>query len=112
MQQITLTAQEAERAKDLNVAWMQKWLNVHGACPVLEVDGVGGSLTRAAIIQVFVNKQALPIYESQLQTIAEELGDTTTKRIKAVAVVESGPYGFRLAGYFVRTPQVLGMGTR
>ncbi|AUZ05227.1 hypothetical protein ADP71_17000 [Vitreoscilla sp. C1] len=93
MQQITLTAQEAERAKDLNVAWMQKWLNVHGAYPALAVDGDGGSLTRAAIIQVFTNKHAMPILEYQLQTIAEQLGDTNTQRIKAVATVESGTYG-------------------
>ncbi|UOO93646.1 hypothetical protein [Vitreoscilla stercoraria] len=76
MQQITLTAQEAVKVQDLNVAWMQKWLNVHGAYPALIVDGDGGSLTRAAIIQLFANKNAMPILEFQLQHIAEQLGDT------------------------------------
>ena len=43
---IVLTAEEAAKAKDLNVAWMQKWLNAHGAYPALLIDGDGGSLTR------------------------------------------------------------------
>ena len=89
---IVLTAEEAAKAKDLNVAWMQKWLNAHGAN--LVVDGQGGSLTRAAIINVFVNKNAQAITQEQLQSIARDLGDTNTKRINAVAKVESAGGGW------------------
>ena len=67
---IVLTAEEAAKAKDLNVAWMQKWLNAHGAN--LVVDGQGGSLTRAAIINVFANKSAQSITQEQLQSIARD----------------------------------------
>ena len=89
---ITLTTEEAAKAKDLNVAWMQKWLNSKGAD--LVVDGQGGSLTRAAIIQVFVNKNAQAITQEQLQSIARDLGDSSTNRINAVAKVESAGGGW------------------
>ncbi len=88
---IVLTAEEVKKAKDLHVAWMQKWLNSKGADLVIE--GQGGSLTRAAIINVFANKNAQSITQEQLQSIARDLGDTNTRRINAVAKVESGPYG-------------------
>ena len=90
----TLTAEEAAKAKDLNVAWMQKWLNAHGACPALVIDGDGGSLTRSAIINVFVSKSAQAITQEQLQSIARDLGDTNTRRINAVAKVESAGGGW------------------
>ena len=91
---IVLTAEEAAKAKDLNVAWMQKWLNAHGAYPILKIDGDGGSLTRSAIINVFVNKNAQAITQEQLQSIARDLGDTNTRRINAVAKVESAGGGW------------------
>lgn len=91
MENIVLTTAEAEKSRDVNVAWMQKWLNSKGAN--LVIDGRGGSLTRAAIIQVFVNKNAQAITQEQLQSIARDLGDSNTKRIQAVAKVESGQYG-------------------
>ena len=91
---IVLTAEEVKKAKDLNVAWMQKWLNAHGAYPALVVDGDGGSLTRSAIINVFVNKNAQAITQEQLQSIARDLGDTNTRRINAVAKVESAGGGW------------------
>ena len=90
---IVLTTEEAAKAKDLNVAWMQKWLNANGAMPALLIDGKGGDLTKDAILQVFTNKNAQAITQEQLQSIARDLGDTNTKRINAVAKVESGPYG-------------------
>lgn len=89
---INLTTAEAAKAKDLNVAWLQKWLNAHGAN--LVIDGQGGTLTRAAIIQVFVNKNAQAITQAQLQAIAQDIGDTSTKRINAVAKVESAGGGW------------------
>ena len=76
---IVLTVEEAKKAKDLNVAWMQKWLNAHGAYPALMIDGDGGSLTRSAIINVFVNKNAQAITQEQLQSIARDLGETKTR---------------------------------
>ena len=91
---IVLTAEEAAKAKDLSVAWMQKWLNVHGAYPALLIDGDGGSLTRSAIINVFVNKNAQAITQEQLQSIARDLGDANTRRINAVAKVESAGGGW------------------
>ena len=91
---IVLTAEEATKAKDLNVAWMQKWLNAHGAYPTLVVDGDSGSLTRSAIINVFVNKNAQAITQEQLQSIARDLGDSNTRRINAVAKVESAGGGW------------------
>lgn len=78
----------------MNIKELQQWLNDHGANPKLTVDGLAGTLTRAAIIQVFVNKNAKAITEDELLSIAKELGDTNTKRIKAVAKVESGGAGW------------------
>lgn len=82
----------------MNVRELQRWLNAHGATPKLVEDGIGGTLTRAAIIQVFVNKSASAITEGELLTIAKLLGDTDTKRIKAVSFVESAGSGWFNSG--------------
>ena len=50
----------------MNIKELQTWLNDHGATPKLKVDGIAGTLTRVAIIQVFVNKNAKAITEEQL----------------------------------------------
>lgn len=73
----------------MNVRELQQWLNDHGAHPKLVVDGVGGTLTRMAFIQVFVNKDAKAITNIELNEIAKSLNDKTTQRIEAVASVES-----------------------
>lgn len=78
----------------MNISELQQWLNLHGATPKLKVDGIAGTLTRTAIIQVFVNKEASAITEDELLTIAKLLGDSDTRRIKAVAAVESGGSGW------------------
>lgn len=43
---------------EMTVKELQKWLNAHGASPKLKEDGIGGTLTKSAFIQVFVNKDA------------------------------------------------------
>ena len=75
-----------------DVAWLQEWLNSKGAN--LKVDGVGGSMTRAAFITLFANKDAKAITQAELDQIAKDLGDTSAKRIQAVAKVESAGSGW------------------
>lgn len=78
----------------MDIENLQEWLNNHGAYPKLKVNGVAGSKTKQAIIQVFTNINAIPITQEQLLFIAKDLGDVDTKRIKAVAKVESGGSGW------------------
>lgn len=82
----------------MNIKELQQWLNDHGATPKLTVDGLAGTLTRAALIQVFVNKDAKAITEAELKAISDTLGDTSGKRIKAVAKVEGGNSGWFTSG--------------
>lgn len=82
----------------MNVKELQSWLNAHGAIPKLKEDGIGGTLTKCAIIQVFVNKNAKAITEEEIINISKELGETTSKRIKAVSKVESGGSGWFNSG--------------
>lgn len=79
--------------QDKDVAWVQQWLNERAGCD-LAVDGIGGSLTRAAFITAFANKNAPAITEAELLQIARDLGDGDTKRIRAVAQVESAGGGW------------------
>ena len=76
-----------------NVAWVQKWLNTH-AGTTLVVDGKWGLLSRSAFILAFANKQATAISQTELHQIARDLGDTDTRRIRAVAQVESAGSGW------------------
>lgn len=80
----------------MNTTELQHWLNLKGAN--LKVDGVGGIKTRQAFIQVFLNPCYKKITEQELLSIAKSLGDNNTKRIKAVATVESGGSGFTKDG--------------
>ena len=82
----------------MNIKELQKWINEHNASAKLKVDGVAGALTRSAFIQTFANTNAKAITEEELLEIAKELGDTDTRRIKAVARVESGGSGFFVDG--------------
>lgn len=83
----------------MNIKELQTWLNDKGAYPKLVVDGMPGPRTENAILQVFTNKNAIAITEDQLISLARELGDTNTKRIKAVASVESGGSGWFNSGH-------------
>ena len=83
----------------MNVKELQQWLNgkikSEGLnIPLLVEDGKGGALTRSTFILVFVNKNARAIDENERLLIAKSLGDTNTKRIKAVAKVESNGAGW------------------
>ena len=87
-----------QESKEMNVKDLQVWLNAHGASPKLVEDGIGGTLTRTAFIQVFINKNAKAITKEELQSIAVLLGDTSTKRVEAVASVESNGGGWFNSG--------------
>lgn len=76
----------------MNVKELQQWLNTKGANIV--ADGVGGPKTREAFIKVFTNKKASAVSEGELLEAAKKLGDTNTKRIKAVAKTESNGSGY------------------
>lgn len=82
----------------MDVKQLQQWLNAHGASPKLVEDGQGGALTRAAFINVFVNKQATPITPAEVLAIAKRLGDTSDRRIRAVAAVEAKGSGWFTSG--------------
>lgn len=58
------------------------------------IDGVVGSGTKKAILNCFTNKKAPAVTLSELQGFASRLGDTSTKRIQAVAKVEAAGAGW------------------
>lgn len=72
----------------MNVKELQQWLNSKGANII--ADGVGGPKTRDAFIKVFTNKNAKSVTDNEILGLAKLLGDTDSRRIKAVATVESG----------------------
>ncbi len=76
----------------MTVTEFQQWLNAHGAS--IAVDGKGGPATRAAILQVFTNKSAPAITETELRSISAFLGDPLGKRLRAVAQVEASGAGW------------------
>ena len=87
----------------MNVKEMQKWINNkikqnNLSLPLLVEDGIGGPLTRSTFIMLFVNKKAEAITETQLLDIVKQLNDKDTRRIKAVATVESGGSGWFSSG--------------
>lgn len=78
----------------MNVADMQIWLNNkiklnNLNLKPLVVDSVGGPATRNAVYQVFKCTNAKAVTEAELLEFAKQLGDTNTKRIKAVGKVET-----------------------
>lgn len=87
-----LSQEQLAAVRNPDVAWMQAWLNENCGTD-LEIDGVWGTLSRSTFISAMACRTAPAITEQELQTIAEQLGDKDTKRIKAVAVVESGGSG-------------------
>ena len=76
-----------------DIAFLQQWINDHSNAN-LAVDGVAGTLTRSAFILCFVNRSVPAVTENELLKIAMDLGDTDTRRIKAVSKVESGGSGW------------------
>ena len=78
----------------MNVKELQSWLNDRGASPKLVADGIGGPKTREAIYQVFRNNKAKAVTQDDINRMAGMLGDTSDKRIKAVARVESAGNSF------------------
>ena len=78
----------------MKVSDLQIWLNTkikqdNLNLKLLVVDGIGGSATRNAIYQVFKCTNAKAVTEAELLEFAKQLGDTNTKRIKAVGKVET-----------------------
>lgn len=92
-----LTEEVKTKVRNADVAWVQMWLNLNAGTN-LEIDGVWGTASRAAFINAFANRNAPAITEDELLEIARQLGDTDTKRIKAVAKVESNGGGFFNSG--------------
>lgn len=83
----------------MNVKELQQWINrkiKEGNLQIkpLVEDGKAGLLTRSTFILLFVNKSATAITEAEKLVIAKQLGDTATKRISAVAKVESSGSGW------------------
>lgn len=83
----------------MNIKELQLWINgkikSEGlAIAPLVADGIPGPLTRSTFILLFVNKNARAIDEAERLLIAKSLGDVNTKRIRAVAQVESAGSGW------------------
>lgn len=83
----------------MKVKELQLWINgkikSEGlAITPLVADGIPGPLTRSTFILLFVNKNARAIDETERLLIAKSLGDVNTKRIRAVAQVESAGSGW------------------
>lgn len=83
--------------RDIDVAWVQAWLNENCGTN-LEIDGVWGTSSKAEFISAMTCRTATAITEDELLEIAKALGDTNTKRIKAVAAVESNGSGWFNSG--------------
>lgn len=92
-----IVSEQLQTVQDEDVAWVQRWLNERAGVNLV-VDGVGGSLTRAAFITAFANRNAQAITQSELLQIAQSLGDVDTRRIVAVANVESAGGGWFNSG--------------
>ena len=92
----------------MNVADMQIWLNTKSKqnnlnIAPLVIDGIGGPATRNMIYQVFKCTNAKPVTEAELLDFAKQLGDTNTKRIKAIGKVETSGSAWTSDG----TPKIL-----
>lgn len=92
-----LSQEQLATVRNPDVAWVQAWLNENCGTD-LEIDGVWGTLSRSTFISAMACRTAPAITEQELQTIAEQLGDKDTKRIKAVADVESNGSGWFNSG--------------
>lgn len=79
----------------MNIAEFQSWLNKRGAN--IKVDGQAGDATRAAIMRVFTDRNAVGVLNTDIDTIAAFLG-VTSRQVRAVAAVESGGGGWNDQG--------------
>lgn len=79
----------------MNISEFQSWLNRHGAN--IKVDGQAGPATRAAIMQVFTNKNAKAITPAAIEDIATRLG-VSGRQVRAVSKVESAGGGWNDQG--------------
>jgi hypothetical protein len=79
----------------MKISEFQSWLNKRGAN--IKVDGQAGPATRAAIMQVFTNKNAAAITPAQIEDIAKKLG-VSGRQLRAVSKVESGGGGWNDQG--------------
>lgn len=82
---------------NMKIMALQTWLNARGMKPQLRIDGIRGPATRAAIFEVFRNRQAAPVSGDDIRALALRLG-CTERQIKAVAKVESGGAGWDNTG--------------
>ena len=92
----------------MNVADMQIWLNNkikenNLNLKPLVIDGIGGPATRNTVYEVFKCKNAKAVTEAELLDFAKQLGDTNTKRIKAIGKVETSGSAWTSDG----TPKIL-----
>lgn len=83
----------------MDVKGFQQWINLKIKSeglniPFLKEDGMGGPLTRSTFLLLFVNKNARAITRDEKLIIANSLSESTTKRIEAVAKVESAGSGW------------------
>lgn len=92
-----LSVTQRAMARDLDVAWIQAWLNVNCGTN-LEVDGVWGTSSRAEFIAAMTCRNAKAITAEEMQSLVRRLGDVNDKRIKAVAKVESAGSGWFNSG--------------
>lgn len=92
----------------MNVKQLQGWLNKKIKENNLQIkqlveDGLGGPATRNTIYEVFKCKTAKAVTESELINFSKQLGDTSSKRIRAVAKVETNGSAWTSDG----TPKIL-----
>ena len=92
-----LSVTQRVMARDLDVAWIQAWLNVNCGTN-LEVDGVWGTSSRAEFIAAMTCRNAKAITAEEMQSLVRRLGDVNDKRIKAIAKVESAGSGWFNSG--------------
>ncbi len=78
-------------------AALQRWLNHKGANPPLKVDGAGGPVTRATLIETFRCRQAESITAQHIKDFAFVLG-CSTRQLATVAAVESAGGGWDSSG--------------
>lgn len=75
----------------MHIADFQRWLIARGA--QITADGAAGPKTRAAILQVFTNRNAPAVTAAEIKAFAKRMG-ITEKQMRAIATVESGGAGF------------------
>ena len=75
-----LSATQRALVRNMEVAWIQEWLNVNCGTN-LEVDGVWGTSSRAEFIAAMTCRNAKAITEDEMKSLVHRLGDVNDKRI-------------------------------